>query len=53
MAIASGLPCAITNALEEEIERSILAADVMMGHDEMCMTWVAAHRSAKRAASAG
>lgn len=53
MAIASGLPCAITNALEEEIKRSILAADVMMGHDEMCMNWMAAHRSAKRAASAG
>jgi len=44
MAIASGLPCAITNALEEEIKRSILAADVMMGHDEMCMTWVTEHR---------
>lgn len=50
MAIASGLPCAITNPLEEEIKRSILAADVMMGHDEMCMNWVTAHRSAKRAA---
>jgi 5-methyltetrahydrofolate--homocysteine methyltransferase len=53
MAIASGLPCAITNALEEEIKRSILAADVMMGHDEMCMKWMSAYRSAQRAGSTG
>jgi len=46
MAIASGLTCAITNALEESIRKSILAADVMMGHDENCAVWLAAHREA-------
>lgn len=44
MAIASGMPCAITNALEPEIKSAILAADVMMGHDENCMQWLIAHR---------
>lgn len=34
MAIAAGMPCAITNPLEHEIRNSIYAADVLMGHDE-------------------
>jgi len=45
MAMASGMTCAITNPLEEEIRKAILAADVMMGHDENCQRWLAAHRS--------
>jgi len=45
MAIAMGMTCAITNPLEEEIRRGILAANVMMGHDENCQGWLAAHRS--------
>lgn len=44
MAIASGLTCAITNPLDESIRKAILAADVMMGHDENCGAWLAAHR---------
>lgn len=44
MAISAGLPSAITNPLEEEIKTAILAADVMMGHDENCMNWLIAHR---------
>lgn len=44
MAMASGMPCAITNPLESEIKQAILAADVMMGHDENCMAWIAANR---------
>jgi 5-methyltetrahydrofolate--homocysteine methyltransferase len=44
MAIASGLPAAITNPLEAEIRQMILAADVMMGHDENCMAWLQANR---------
>lgn len=46
MAIASGMPCAITNPLEEEIRKAILAADVLMGHDENCQNWLRAHRPA-------
>jgi len=45
MAIGAGMTCAITNPLEEEIRRGILAANVMMGHDENCQGWLAAHRS--------
>ncbi len=44
MAIASGMPCAITNPLEAEIKKSILAADVFMAHDENCENWLSAHR---------
>ncbi len=47
MAIASGMNCAITNALEPEMKKSILAADVMMGHDENCTTWLGTHRAAQ------
>ncbi len=46
MAIAAGMTCAITNALEPEIKKMILAADVMMGHDENCYTWLSTHRAA-------
>lgn len=45
MAIASGMPCAITNPLETEIRQIILAADVMMGVDKNCSRWLAANRS--------
>ena len=44
MAIAAGMTCAITNALEPEIKKAIIAADLMMGHDANCMAWIAAHR---------
>jgi 5-methyltetrahydrofolate--homocysteine methyltransferase len=44
MAISAGMTCAITNPLEESIRKIILAADVMMGHDENCVTWLSAHR---------
>jgi 5-methyltetrahydrofolate--homocysteine methyltransferase len=44
MAIAAGMTCAITNPLDESIRKSILAADVMMGHDENCTAWLNAHR---------
>jgi 5-methyltetrahydrofolate--homocysteine methyltransferase len=44
MAISAGMTCAITNPLEESIRKTVLAADVMMGHDENCATWLSAHR---------
>lgn len=45
MAIGAGLTSAITNPIESEIKQAILAADVMMGHDENCMAWIQANRS--------
>jgi 5-methyltetrahydrofolate--homocysteine methyltransferase len=50
MAVASGMTCAITNPLEESIRKAILAADVLMGHDENCAAWLAAHREASGSA---
>ena len=44
MAIGAGLTAAITNPLEAEIKRAIMAADVMMGYDENCAAWIAASR---------
>jgi 5-methyltetrahydrofolate--homocysteine methyltransferase len=44
MAIAAGMTCAITNPLEETLRKTILAADVMMGNDENCNTWLYANR---------
>jgi 5-methyltetrahydrofolate--homocysteine methyltransferase len=44
MAIAAGMTCAITNPLEEEIRRGIMAANLMMSHDENCQAWLTAHR---------
>ena len=41
MAIASGLTSAITSPLHEEVRNAIKAADVMMGHDAHCATWIA------------
>ncbi len=53
MAIANGLTCAITNPLEETIKRAIMAADVFMGHDENCMTWIQANRDPTAAPTEG
>jgi 5-methyltetrahydrofolate--homocysteine methyltransferase len=44
MAITTGLTSAITNPLETEIKQAIMAADVMMGHDENCAAWIQATR---------
>jgi 5-methyltetrahydrofolate--homocysteine methyltransferase len=44
MAIASGLTSAITNPLHADIMKSIMAADVMMGHDPDCARWIRAYR---------
>jgi 5-methyltetrahydrofolate--homocysteine methyltransferase len=40
MAIASGMTSAITNPLQEDLLKSIMAADVLMGHDPQCMRWI-------------
>jgi 5-methyltetrahydrofolate--homocysteine methyltransferase len=49
MAIANGLTSAITNPLEDAIRKLVLAANVMMGHDENCMRWLKAAREAAKA----
>ena len=44
MAIGAGLTSAITNPLEAEIKRSIMAADVLAGHDRDCAAWIRVNR---------
>jgi 5-methyltetrahydrofolate--homocysteine methyltransferase len=46
MAISSGLTSAIANPLHEDIVRSCMAADVMMGHDPDCARWIRRFREA-------
>jgi 5-methyltetrahydrofolate--homocysteine methyltransferase len=44
MAIAHGLTSAITNPMEESIKQAILAADMLVGHDDNCLAWISANR---------
>lgn len=52
MAIAAGMTCAITNPIEHEIKRSIMAANLMMGYDENCLNWIAVSRENAQSAVA-
>lgn len=45
MAIGAGMTSAITNPLEPEIKQSIMAADVLAGHDPDCAAWIKANRT--------
>jgi 5-methyltetrahydrofolate--homocysteine methyltransferase len=46
MAITAGLTSAITNPLAAEVKAAIMAADVLMGHDQDAARWIRAHRAA-------
>jgi 5-methyltetrahydrofolate--homocysteine methyltransferase len=45
MAIAYGLTSAITNPIEARVKEAVLAADMLMGHDENCLAWIGANRT--------
>ena len=47
-----GLTAAITNALEHEIARAVLAADLMLGRDPFGGRWMAHYRRVQKAAAA-
>ena len=51
MAIASGLTSAITSPLHAEMIQAIKAADVLMGNDPHCASWIARHGDAAAATS--
>jgi 5-methyltetrahydrofolate--homocysteine methyltransferase len=53
MAIANGLTSAITNPLEIEIKRAIMAADVLTGNDPDCARWIRAFRQASEEGDGG
>jgi 5-methyltetrahydrofolate--homocysteine methyltransferase len=52
MAIGAGMTSAITNPCHEEIMRSVLAADALMGHDPHCMRWLKKFREQPPAGAA-
>lgn len=44
MAIAHGMTSAITNPCHTEVMDAVMGADVLMGHDQDCLRWIAKHR---------
>ena len=51
LAMHCGLTCAITNPLEPQVRRAILAGDLLLGHDEYAMRWIANFRAGQAAAA--
>ena len=47
MLISSGMSCAIANPLKPDIRHAVLAAEVLMGRDEFCKTWIADYNRSK------
>ena len=45
LAMHAGLTCAITNPLVPEVRRAVLAGDLLLGHDEYAMRWIANYRA--------
>jgi 5-methyltetrahydrofolate--homocysteine methyltransferase len=45
LAMNAGLTCAITNPLVPEVRRAVLAGDLLLGHDEYAMRWIANYRA--------
>jgi len=50
LAMNAGLTCAITNPLVPEVRRAVLAGDLLLGHDEYAMKWIASYRAEQAAA---
>ncbi len=46
MAIGAGLTSAITNPMAVELMQAVRGADVLMNHDDQCMSWITAYREA-------
>jgi 5-methyltetrahydrofolate--homocysteine methyltransferase len=45
LAMNAGLTCAITNPMVPEVRRAVLAGDLLLGHDEYAMRWIAHYRA--------
>jgi 5-methyltetrahydrofolate--homocysteine methyltransferase len=50
LAMNAGLTSAITNPLVPEVRRAVLAGDLLLGHDEYAMRWIAHYRAEVAAA---
>jgi 5-methyltetrahydrofolate--homocysteine methyltransferase len=53
LAMHAGLTCAITNPLVPQVRRAVLAGDLLLGHDEYAMRWIASYRADLAQAQAG
>jgi 5-methyltetrahydrofolate--homocysteine methyltransferase len=53
MAIGAGMTSAITNPLHEEVMQGVMAADVVMGHDNNCVRWLKKYRPVDENVGAG
>jgi 5-methyltetrahydrofolate--homocysteine methyltransferase len=53
MAIGAGMTSAIMNPLHAETKSAVLAADVLMGTDVNCATWIRANRDPNAPAAEG
>lgn len=52
MAIGAGMTSSITNPIHEEVMRSVMAADVLMGNDPDCLAWIQKYREPAAAGEA-
>jgi len=52
LAMNAGLTCAITNPMVPEVRRAVLAGDLLLGHDEYAMRWIASYRAEVAASKA-
>ena len=48
VAMRAGLTCAITNPLVAEVRKAVLASDLLLGHDEYAMEWIANFRKEQK-----
>jgi hypothetical protein len=46
----AGLSCAITNPLIPEVRKAVMASDLLLGHDEYAMRWIADFRAGQKKA---
>jgi 5-methyltetrahydrofolate--homocysteine methyltransferase len=53
MAIGAGMTSAIMNPMHAETKSAVLAADVLMGTDDNCATWIRANRDPNAPAGEG
>jgi 5-methyltetrahydrofolate--homocysteine methyltransferase len=53
MAMSAGMTSAITNPIHEEVMRSVMAADVLMGNDADCLAWIRKYREPAAEGEAG
>src|SRR5881296_745488 len=52
LAMHTGLTCAITNPLEPQVRRAVLAGDLLLGHDEYAIRWISRFRAEQAAGRA-